>query len=90
MFVRRARLNYLFIYPILCLPAAKNNSEVDETQQAVVFPTFTASLQLDARYMDEFLAGNFLYLRPKSGFFVVPSTPRTTVFVLNFVAILQA
>ena len=36
-------------------------------QGGTVFPTFTASLQLDARYMDEFLAGNFLYLRPKAG-----------------------
>lgn len=27
--------------------------------------TFTESLNLSARYMDEFVAGNFLYLRPK-------------------------
>jgi hypothetical protein len=29
--------------------------------------TFTESLQLDSRYMDEFIGGNFVYLKPKEG-----------------------
>jgi dynein heavy chain len=29
--------------------------------------TFTESLELDERYLQEFLAGNFIYLRPKQG-----------------------
>ena len=31
------------------------------------FRTFTESLELNSRYMDEFVAGNFLYLRSKRG-----------------------
>ena len=31
------------------------------------FRTFTESLELNSHYMDEFVAGNFLYLRPKRG-----------------------
>ncbi len=30
-------------------------------------PTFTESLQLDEHYLEEFLGGNFVYLRPKAG-----------------------
>ena len=30
-------------------------------------PTFTESLQLDEHYLEEFLGGNFVYLRPKNG-----------------------
>ena len=30
-------------------------------------PTFTESLQLDEHYLEEFLGGNFVYLRPKIG-----------------------
>ena len=38
----------------------------NEVQDEPSYQTFTESLQLDARYMDEFIAGNFLYLRPKA------------------------
>jgi dynein heavy chain len=42
------------------------------------FPTFTESLQLDSRYLDEFVEGNFLYLRRKRG-------PEFTVYDLETV-----
>ena len=40
-----------------------DGSENDETRP----PTFTESLQLDEHYLEEFLGGNFVYLRPKAG-----------------------
>jgi dynein heavy chain len=42
------------------------------------FPTFTESLQLDSRYLEEFVEGNFLYLRRKRG-------PEYTVYDLETV-----
>ena len=43
--------------------ASTPNQSTKESRQS----TFTESLQLDERYLEEFLAGNFIYLRPKRG-----------------------
>jgi hypothetical protein len=40
--------------------------EEEAIQGGAVFESFTESLQLDERYMEEFLTGNFLYLRTKN------------------------
>ena len=45
----------------------ENNSLQSFSKIETKPPTFTESLQLDEHYLEEFLGGNFVYLRPKIG-----------------------
>jgi dynein heavy chain, axonemal len=49
------------------LERAEVPSESKDETKTSAGQTFTESLNLDQRYLEEFLAGNFIYLRPKMG-----------------------